>query len=84
MNAIGLSDEEFERGEEEEEEEGEVDDPLLHEVDLPVFDDERLEEVKELQKDETLREVMIFMRGEKEMPTKHAIILLPAPVCHFL
>ena len=42
MNAIGLSNEELER-----EEEGEVDDPLVREVDLPVFDDERLEEVKE-------------------------------------
>ena len=62
---------ELERGEEEEEEEGGVDDPLLHEVDLPVFDEERLEEVKELQNDETLREVMSYMRREKDMQTKH-------------
>ena len=82
--AFCLTDDDVDDGVIEEGEEGEPDDPMLADVPLPTFADERLEEVKRMQNDDELREIAAYLRGEKETPNKYQATLLPQNVRRFL
>merc|ERR1711951_190399 len=64
-------------------EENELED-VLSEVDLPVYDEENLEKVKQLQDDEELRHCIRFLKGEEEMPNKIEALNLPNNIKKFL
>ncbi|MEL6805811.1 MAG: integrase, partial [Bacteroidota bacterium] len=84
ISAIDLSDEEMEGGKLEQTEEGEVDDPMLEDVALPVYNDERLQEVRRLQNDDELKRVKEMIKGEEIIPSKTEALSLPQPIQKFL
>ena len=84
VSAIDLNDEEMESGENEILEEDDLDDPFLEGVSLPTFNDERLEEVRRMQNDETLEEIRDFIGGKREIPGKHEALGLNLHLRYFL
>ena len=52
------------------EEEEELDDNAFKDVELPVFDDDRLQRIQSLQDDETLRECQDLLKEDAQLPTK--------------
>ena len=69
MSALEIDDQDIADGRVEGEEE-ELDDDVFKDIELPTFDDEQLQRIRDLQDDETLRECKDLLKENARLPTK--------------
>ena len=69
MSALEIDDQDIADGRVEGEEE-ELDDDVFKDIELPTFDDEQLQRIRDLQDDETLRECLRPVEGKCEITNK--------------
>ena len=84
VNAVTFVDGELEEGRVEEEEEGEPDDSVLENLQLPIFPENLLEKIQELQQDDILSKCKEYLSQQLPTPSKYQSALLTPNIRSFL
>ena len=83
VNALELDKEDIAEGRVEEEEEEELDDDAFKDVNFPLFDDDQLQWIQNMQDDEAVKQYLDLLKEDAILPSKLGALVKPINVQNF-